>query len=106
MSEDLRKIFSSTDFWMNLFTRPLSKTHPLWGVREEVRFDLLTTGKTIQELAEWYAGLFKTSDVFDPDTGIEEFIGVEKEVKAFLEETKKNEVAKKGGGLALPCICV
>ncbi len=88
MAEDLRKIFSSTDFWMNLFTRPLSKTHPLWGVREEMRFDLLTTGKTIQELAEWYANLFAGSRVFDPDTGVEDFIGIEKEVKGFLLEQK------------------
>lgn len=53
-----------------------------------MRFDLLTTGKTIQELAEWYANLFAGSRVFDPDTGVEDFIGIEKEVKGFLLEQK------------------
>lgn len=88
MSEDLRQTFSSTDFWMNLWNHALPRTHPFWGVRKEMRFDLATTKKSPQELAKWYANLFAGSRVFDPDTGIEDFIGVEKEVKGFLLEQK------------------
>jgi len=53
-----------------------------------MRFDLATTKKSPQELAKWYANLFAGSRVFDPDTGVEDFIGVEKEVKGFLLEQK------------------
>jgi hypothetical protein len=54
----------------------------------EMKFDLSTMKKSPQELAEWYANLFAGSRVFDPDTGIEDFIGIEKEVKALLMENR------------------
>lgn len=84
---DWKKLCTTPEFWIQIWTSTSSDPQ-LQGLKMEMKFDLSTMKKSPQELAEWYANLFAGSRVFDPDTGIEDFIGIEKEVKALLMENR------------------
>lgn len=83
----MKELFCTPEFWLKIW----GSTDPQWnGLKKEMKFDLkYGSWKNIEELAQWYAEIFKISCVFDLATGLEDFIGIEKEVKALLQELER-----------------